>query len=56
MLGVVSFLLLALCFAAVAAFAVAVIAAHARHVPTTAWFTATDSATCSGHSATSPWP
>jgi len=41
MLGVVSFLLLALCFAAVAAFAVAVIAAHARHVPTTAWFTAT---------------
>jgi ABC-type transport system involved in multi-copper enzyme maturation permease subunit len=41
MLGVVSFLLLALCFAALAAFAVAVIAAHARHVPTTAWFTAT---------------
>jgi hypothetical protein len=32
--------LLALCFAAVVAFAVAVIAAHARHVSTGAWFTA----------------
>ncbi|HWG01706.1 MAG TPA: ABC transporter permease, partial [Trebonia sp.] len=41
MLAVVSFLLLALAFAALVAFAVAVAAAHARHVPTAAWFTAT---------------
>ena len=41
MLGAVTFLLLALCFAAVVAFAAAVIAAHARHVSTTAWFTGT---------------
>jgi len=38
-LGVVSFLILALCFAAVIAFTVAVIAAHGRHVSTSAWFT-----------------
>jgi ABC-2 type transport system permease protein len=38
MLAVLTFMLAALCFAAVAAFAVAVIAAHARHVPTSAWF------------------
>jgi hypothetical protein len=41
MLGVVTFLLAALCFAAVVAFTVAVVAAHARHVSTSAWFTAT---------------
>jgi hypothetical protein len=41
MLGVITFLLAALCFAAVVAFAVAVVAAHARHVSTSAWFTAT---------------
>jgi ABC-2 type transport system permease protein len=41
MLAVVTFLLLALVFAAVVAFVVAVIAAHSRDVSTTAWFTAT---------------
>jgi ABC-2 type transport system permease protein len=41
MLGVVTFLLLAFVFAAVAAFAVAVVAMHARHGSTTAWFTGT---------------
>lgn len=41
MTAVITFLLAALCFAAVAAFAVAVIAAHARHVPTSAWFSST---------------
>src|ERR1700722_16271754 len=41
MLAVITFLLAALCFAAVVAFAVAVVAAHARHVSTSAWFTAT---------------
>jgi hypothetical protein len=41
MLAVITFLLAALCFAAVAAFAVAVIAAHARHVSTSAWFSST---------------
>lgn len=39
MLGVITFLLLALCFAAVIALIVAVVAAHSRGVPTTAWFT-----------------
>jgi ABC-type transport system involved in multi-copper enzyme maturation permease subunit len=41
MLGVISFLVLALCFAAVVALVVAVAAAHSRGVPTSAWFTAT---------------
>jgi ABC-2 type transport system permease protein len=39
MLGVITFLLLALCFAAVIALIVAVVAAHSRGVPTAAWFT-----------------
>jgi hypothetical protein len=38
MLGVVTFLLLAFLFAAVVAFAVAVVMAHSRHVSTSAWF------------------
>jgi ABC-2 type transport system permease protein len=41
MLGVITFLVLALCFAAVIALVVAVVAAHGRGVPTGAWFTAT---------------
>jgi ABC-type transport system involved in multi-copper enzyme maturation permease subunit len=41
MLGVVTFLLLALCFSAVIALIVAVAAAHSRGVPTSAWFTGT---------------
>ena len=41
MLGVLTFLLLAFLFAAVVAFAVAVVAAHARHVSTSAWFSGT---------------
>ena len=41
MLGTITFLVLALCFAAVIALMVAVVAAHARHVPTSAWFTGT---------------
>jgi ABC-2 type transport system permease protein len=41
MLAVVSFLLLAFLFAAVVAFAVAIVAAHGRHVSTSAWFTGT---------------
>jgi ABC-2 type transport system permease protein len=41
MLGVVTFLLLALCFAAVIAFVVALAAAHSRGVSTGAWFTGT---------------
>src|SRR6185312_10573644 len=41
MLGVITFLVLALCFAAVIALLVAVVAAHSRGVPTTAWFTGT---------------
>ena len=40
-LGVITFLLLALCFAAVVALIVAVVAAHSRGVPTSAWFTGT---------------
>src|ERR1700733_12667703 len=40
-LGVVTFLLLALCFAAVIAFVVALAAAHSRGVSTSAWFTGT---------------
>lgn len=40
-LGVVTFLLAALLFASVVAFVVALLAAHARHVSTAAWFTAT---------------
>ena len=40
-LGVITFLLLALCFAAVIALIVAVVAAHSRGVPTSAWFTGT---------------
>jgi ABC-2 type transport system permease protein len=39
MLGVITFLVLALCFAAVIALIVAVVAAHGRGVPTGAWFT-----------------
>jgi ABC-2 type transport system permease protein len=41
MLGVVTFLLAALCFAAVVALIAAVVAAHSRGVPTAAWFTGT---------------
>jgi ABC-2 type transport system permease protein len=41
MLGTVTFLVLALCFAAVIALIVAVAAAQSRHVPTSAWFTGT---------------
>jgi ABC-2 type transport system permease protein len=41
MLGVISFLVLALCFAAVVAFVVALLAAHGRGVSTSAWFTGT---------------
>jgi ABC-type transport system involved in multi-copper enzyme maturation permease subunit len=41
MLGVITFLVLALCFAAVVALMVALAAAHARGVPTGAWFTGT---------------
>jgi ABC-2 type transport system permease protein len=41
MLGVISFLVLALCFAAAVALIVAVAAAHSRGVPTGAWFTGT---------------
>jgi ABC-type transport system involved in multi-copper enzyme maturation permease subunit len=41
MLGTITFLVLALCFAAVVALIVAVVAAHSRHVPTSAWFTGT---------------
>jgi ABC-2 type transport system permease protein len=41
MLGVITFLVLALCFAGVIALVVAVVAAHARGVPTGAWFTGT---------------
>jgi len=41
MLAVISFLVLALCFAAVMALIVAVVAAQSRHVPTSAWFTGT---------------
>jgi ABC-2 type transport system permease protein len=40
-LGTVTFLVLALCFAAVIALIVAVVAAQTRHVPTSAWFTGT---------------
>ena len=40
-LGVITFLLLALCFAAVIALIVAAVAAHSRGVPTSAWFTGT---------------
>jgi ABC-2 type transport system permease protein len=39
MLGVITFLVLALCFAAVIALVAAVAAAHTRGVPTSAWFT-----------------
>jgi ABC-2 type transport system permease protein len=41
MLGIITFLVLALCFAAVVALIVAVAAAHSRHVLTSAWFTGT---------------
>jgi ABC-2 type transport system permease protein len=41
MLGTITFLVLALCFAAVVALVVAVAAAQSRHVPTGAWFTGT---------------
>ena len=41
MLGVITFLVLALCFAGVVAFVVALAAAHSRGVPTSAWFTGT---------------
>jgi ABC-type transport system involved in multi-copper enzyme maturation permease subunit len=41
MLGTVTFLVLALCFAAVIALVAAVVAAQSRHVPTSAWFTGT---------------
>ena len=41
MLGVITFLVLALCFAAVVALIAAVAAAHSRGVSTSAWFTGT---------------
>jgi len=41
MLGVITFLVLALCFAGVVALVVAVVAAHGRGVSTSAWFTGT---------------
>jgi ABC-2 type transport system permease protein len=41
MLGVITFLVLALCFAGVVALLVAVVAAHGRGVSTSAWFTGT---------------
>jgi hypothetical protein len=41
MLGVITFLVLALCFAAIVALIVAVVAAHTRDVSTSAWFTGT---------------
>jgi ABC-2 type transport system permease protein len=41
MLGVITFLVLALCFAAVVALIVAVLAAHSRGVSASAWFTGT---------------
>jgi ABC-2 type transport system permease protein len=41
MLGTITFLVLALCFAAVVALIVAVVAARTRGVPTSAWFTGT---------------
>jgi ABC-2 type transport system permease protein len=41
MLGVITFLVLALCFAGVVAFIVALGAAHSRGVPTGAWFSGT---------------
>jgi ABC-2 type transport system permease protein len=41
MLGTITFLVLALCFAAIVALIVAVAAAQSRHVPTSAWFTGT---------------
>jgi ABC-2 type transport system permease protein len=41
MLGTITFLVLALCFAAVVALVVAVVAAQSRHVPASAWFTGT---------------
>jgi ABC-2 type transport system permease protein len=41
MLGVITFLVLALCFAAIVALIVAVVAAHSRDVSTSAWFTGT---------------
>jgi ABC-2 type transport system permease protein len=41
MLGTITFLVLALCFAAVVALIVAVVAAQSRHIPTSAWFTGT---------------
>jgi ABC-2 type transport system permease protein len=40
-LGTITFLVIALCFAAVVALIVAVAAAQSRHVPTSAWFTGT---------------
>ena len=41
MLGVITFLVLALCFAGLVAFVAALVAAHSRSVPTSAWFTGT---------------
>jgi ABC-2 type transport system permease protein len=41
MLGVITFLVLALCFAGAVAFVVALAAAHSRGVSTSAWFTGT---------------
>jgi ABC-2 type transport system permease protein len=41
MLGVITFLVLALCFAGIVAFIVALAAAHSRGVSTSAWFTST---------------
>ncbi len=41
MLGIITFMVLALCFAAVVALIVAIAAAHTRSVPTSAWFTGT---------------
>jgi ABC-2 type transport system permease protein len=41
LLAVITFMIAVLFVAAVAAFAVALVAAHARHVPTSAWFSGT---------------
>ena len=56
MLGTITFLVLALCFAAVVALIVAVAAAQSRHVPTSAWSPAPGSVTCSASWAISRSP
>ncbi len=56
MLGVITFMLLAFLFAAVVAFVVAVVMAHARHASTTPGSPAPAWPTCSARSATSRSP